>query len=384
VAFYVMAALGQRLVADGLISHQEVRATCANCLDLVALGTVADLVPLDYNNRILVTQGLRRMRAGQCRPGITALFNAANRNLFDCNTADLGYAIAPRLNAAGRMTDMTVGINCLLADSNAEAARLAGELSRLNEQRREVQASMQAEAEDMLSKVEAGLGQAVTEAICLFEPDWHQGIVGLVATRIRERINRPVIAFAPADSGELLKGSGRSVQGVHMRDVLAGIDAQHPGLMDKYGGHAMAAGLSLPRDNLDAFRAAFADEVARYANQIDEIDRVWSDGELESGDFNLATAEALRHAVPWGQGCPEPVFDGRFEVIDKRVVGGNHLKLKVRQVGAEQTVNGILFNQTELPPVMGTSEYRLAFKLDVNEFRQLRTHQLVVEHIECV
>lgn len=384
VAFYVMAALGQRLVSEGLLANDEVRNICASCLDLVALGTVADLVPLDYNNRILVTQGLQRMRSDSCRPGIVALFSVANRNRRDCTTADLGFAIAPRLNAAGRLTDMTVGINCLLADSDEEAQLLASELSRLNEQRKEVQASMQAEAEGLINELEAGLGQAISDAICLYEPDWHQGIVGLVATRIRERINRPVIAFAPDESGSTLKGSGRSVSGVHMRDVLAGIDARYPGLIDKFGGHAMAAGLSLPADKLDIFKAAFAEEVLRYADQIDEVDHIWSDGELTTEDFSLQTAEKLRYAAPWGQGCPEPVFDGRFEIVDKRIVGGNHLKLKVRPVGSEQTVDGICFNQTELPAGKILTEYRLAFKLDVNEFRNQRTHQLVVEHIECV
>jgi single-stranded-DNA-specific exonuclease len=207
----------------------------------------------------------------------------------------------------------------------------------------------------------------------------------LVATGIRERINRPVIAFAPGEGGgSMLKGSGRSVQGVHMRDVLAGIDARHPALIDRYGGHAMAAGLSLASENLDRFREAFALEVARYADQIDEVDRLWSDGELDASDLNLGMAETLRHAAPWGQGCPEPSFDGRFEIVEQRIVGEHHLKLKVRPAGGGQPVEGIAFNHPELLPQGDDSQVRLVYRLDVNEFRNVRNPQLVVEHIECV
>jgi single-stranded-DNA-specific exonuclease len=385
VAFYVMAALGQRLAADELLDSAAAREICANCLDLVALGTVADLVPLDHNNRILVAQGLARMRAGRCRPGIAALFAAAGRDIGDAATGDLGFAVAPRLNAAGRLTDMTVGINCLLAEDRATAAALASELSDLNRERRQVQTAMQKDAELHIDELEKNLGGGVTDALCLFDSEWHQGVVGLVATRIRERINRPVIAFAPGeDGGSMLKGSGRSVPGVHIRDVLAGIDAQYPELIDRYGGHAMAAGLSLPMENLDNFRSAFAQEVARYADQIDEIDRLWSDGELEPTDLNLNMAETLRHAAPWGQGCPEPSFDGRFEIVDQRIVGEHHLKLKVRPAGGGQPIEGIAFNHPELLPQGDDTQVRLVYRLDVNEFRNVRNPQLVVEYIECV
>jgi single-stranded-DNA-specific exonuclease len=384
VAFYVMAALGQRLAADGLIDAGEARKVCAECLDLVALGTVADLVPLDHNNRVLVAQGMARIRSGSTRPGIRALFAVAGRNIADAATSDLGFALGPRLNAAGRLTDMTVGINCLLADDDATATQLATELSKLNQQRRELQTRMQSTAELQLDDIEAKLGEQVSDAICLFDPDWHQGVVGLVATRIRERVNRPVIAFAPAEDSNSLKGSGRSVPGVHLRDVLAAVDAKHPGLMGRYGGHAMAAGLSLEKAHLDEFRQAFHTEVARHAEQIEDIERLWSDGELLPADINLSMAETLRHAAPWGQGFPEPAFDGRFEIVDQRIVGEHHLKLKVRPVGGTQAIDGIAFNHPDMLPTASGQEFILVYQLDVNEFRATRRHQLVVQHIECV
>ena len=384
VAFYVMAALGQRLAADSLIDEAYARRVCTDCLDLVALGTVADLVPLDHNNRVLVAQGMARIRAGISRPGIKALFAVAGRNIGDAATSDLGFAIAPRLNAAGRLTDMTVGVNCLLADNDATAMTLAEELSQLNQQRQELQTQMQLTAELQLDRVEEELGTQVREAVCLFDPDWHQGVVGLVATRIRERVNRPVIAFAPAANESNLKGSGRSVPGVHLRDVLAAVDTKHPNLLGNYGGHAMAAGLNLKKAHLDAFRQAFIAEVALHADQIEDIERLWSDGELSPADLNLSMAETLRHAAPWGQGFPEPAFDGRFELVDQRIVGERHLKLRVRPLGGTQAVDGIAFNHPDLLPTISGQQFTLVYRLDVNEFRATRRHQLVVQHIECV
>jgi len=384
VAFYVMAALGQRLAADSLIDAANARRVCTDCLDLVALGTVADLVPLDHNNRVLVAQGMARIRAGISRPGIKALFAVAGRNIVDAATSDLGFAIAPRLNAAGRLTDMTIGVNCLLADSDATAMTLAQELSQLNRQRQELQTEMQLTAELQLDRVEEELGEQVREAVCLFDPDWHQGVVGLVATRIRERINRPVIAFAPATDEANLKGSGRSVPGVHLRDVLAAVEAKHPDLLGNYGGHAMAVGLNLRKAHLDAFRQAFIAEVALHADQIEDTERLWSDGELSPADLNLPMAETLRHAAPWGQGFSEPAFDGRFELVDQRIVGERHLKLRVRPVGGTQAVDGIAFNHPDLLPNISGQQFVLVYRLDVNEFRATRRHQLVVQHIECV
>ena len=382
VAFYVMAALGQRLAADGMVTAADARSICANCLDLVALGTVADLVPLDQNNRVLVAQGMARMRAGQTRPGITELFAAAGRNIAEAVTSDLAFAVAPRLNAAGRLTDMTVGINCLLAESNAAAAALARELSQLNEQRRAMQADMQDVANLHLDKLETGNGETLREALCLYDPDWHQGVVGLVATRVRERVNRPVVAFAPGESAAMLKGSGRSVAGVHLRDILAHIDACNPGLIERYGGHAMAAGLTLSMSNLEAFRAAFAAEVERHAHAIDETEALLSEGAVTADELNLELAQTLRHAAPWGQAFPEPLFDGAFEVLEQRIVGERHLKLKVQPVGSKQAIEGIAFNRGELLPAEAGRVVTLLYRLDVNEFRSVRTAQLVVEHIE--
>lgn len=380
VAFYVMAALGQQLAAAGVLETAAARGIVADCLDLVALGTVADLVPLDRNNRILVAQGLQRITSGRTRPGMQALFAAAERSIHDACPQDFGFGIAPRLNAAGRLEDMSVGIECLLAADERHAARLASELSRLNQQRRELQRQMQEEAEELLARLPETMAG---DAACLYDPGWHQGVVGLVATRIKDQLNRPVIAFADGEEAGVLKGSGRSVAGVHMRDLLALIDAQQPGLILRYGGHAMAAGLSLERARLDEFTAAFCRAVEGVAKEIDPADKVFSDGELEATEFRLELAEELRRAGPWGQAFPEPVFDGRFELVQQRVVGQRHLKLTLRPLTGVAVVDAIAFNQPELPAAIG-SECLAAFRLDVNEFRGRRSQQLVVEHIECV
>ncbi|MDP7093395.1 MAG: DHHA1 domain-containing protein, partial [Gammaproteobacteria bacterium] len=384
VAFYVMAALGQRLAAEDCLDAGTARSIVADCLDLVALGTVADLVPLDQNNRILISQGLGRIRAGRARPGLQALFAAADRSCSDAAAGDLGFAIAPRLNAAGRLTDMMLGIDCLLSDSFPDARKRAAHLSDLNVERRELQAAMQAEAEQILCGLENQQAGPGDSAVCLYDAGWHQGIVGLVATRIREQLGRPVIAFAPGENDKMLKGSGRSVQGVHLRDVLAGIDARYPELLGRYGGHAMAAGLSLDADKLKPFRQAFIEEVDLYADRIEESDRLLSDGALEAADLNLGLAETLRFSGPWGQGFPEPVFDGRFQLISQRVVGKRHLKLKLKPANSSATVSGIAFNQPELDIRSGDPELNVAYRLDVNEFRGVREHQLLVVHIECV
>lgn len=384
VAFYVMAALGQRLAAEGVIDAGSARSICAACLDLVALGTVADLVPLDFNNRILVAQGLKRIRTGGSRAGIEALFKAARRNITDAVASDLGFSIAPRLNAAGRLDDMSVGIACLLADSVAHAQAWAAQLSQLNEERRKLQLKMQKEAELHLDALEALADAPAGEAVCLFDPSWHPGVVGLVATRIKDRVNRPVIAFAAGSEDGTLKGSGRSVAGVHMRDVLAAIDARHPHLIARFGGHAMAAGLSLAPAMLDIFTAAFVAEVQRHADQIDDSNQIWSDGDLDYQEIGLPLAEELRRAGPWGQGFPEPAFDGHFEILQQRIVGESHLKLELQPLGSSNSVSAIAFNHPELLPTDLTTECIAVYKLDVNEFRQVRKHQLVVEHIECV
>ena len=383
VAFYVMAATGQRLAADGIVDAAEARAAVAACLDLVALGTIADLVPLDHNNRVLVAQGLKRIRAGHARPGIGALFAAAGRRPADAVPADIGFGVAPRLNAAGRLDDISLGIECLLGDA-ALAARNSEELSQLNEKRRQMQAGMQADAETRLDAMLAELQGELPAALCLFDASWHQGVVGLVATRIKDRINRPVVAFAAAEEDGLLKGSGRSVRGVHLRDLLAEVDARNPGLIERFGGHAMAAGLSLRAENLEQFRDALAAIAVGQLDNIEDDQQVLSDGPLAAGELGLPLAEELRTAAPWGQGFPEPVFDGVFRLQAQRLVGERHLKLRLTPAEGGAALDAIAFNHPDLLPGEQGSECRVAYRLDVNEFRGARTAQLVVEHIECV
>jgi single-stranded-DNA-specific exonuclease len=348
---------------------------------LVALGTVADLVALDRNNRVLIAQGLRRIRAGRVRPGIQALFDCAGRQTADVSTGDLAFAIAPRLNAAGRLTHMSLGIDCLLAGEAQQAARLARRLDQLNAERRELQTRMQAQAERHLEALEDWMTGLRPGGYCLYNADWHQGIVGLVASRIRERVNGPVVAFAPGDNG-MLKGSARSINGINVRDVIAAISIKQPGLVEKFGGHAMAAGITLAQERLESFREAFDEEISRYSEEIGRPDITWTDGGLSSEDFSLDLAELIRRSGPWGQGFPEPVFDNQFEIVDQRVVGGHHLKLELRPLSGRETVDAIAFNQEELPTPSTDVCPTLIYRLDVNIFRQQRSHQLVVEHIQ--
>ncbi len=370
VAFYVIAALARRMEQHGF--------KAADLLDLVALGTVADVVPLDRNNRVLVEQGLKRIRAGRCVPGIRALLEAAGRKCERLSAADLGFAVAPRLNAAGRITDMRVGIACLLADAPQEAAQLAAQLSKLNEERREIERRMQLEAIDIAVLARDAGGGEEALGLCLFDEGWHQGIVGLVAGRIKDRLHRPVIAFARAEDGSL-KGSARSVAGVHVRDALDSVAVRHPGLITKFGGHAMAAGLSLPYAHFEAFRAAFAREVAARADAESLQGVIHSDGELRGADLSLATARALRGAGPWGQGFPEPVFDGGFEVIGARVVGERHLQLGLRSPDGA-AVEAIAFGQGGFEQRAGAPLW-MAYRLDVNEWGGAERLQLICQHL---
>jgi len=379
VAFYVVAALARTLVQD------DFRA--AELLDLVALGTVADVVPLDRNNRILVAQGLRRIRAGRCVPGIRALLESAGRRLELITAADLGFAVAPRLNAAGRLTDMTVGIACLLADDASDAARLGATLTKLNEERREIEQRMQLEAIDVAAGVRFGQDGGETFGLCLFDESWHQGVVGLVAGRIKDRLHRPVIAFARAEDGSL-RGSGRSISGVNIRDALDSIATRHPGLIDKFGGHAMAAGMSLPAENLAAFRAAFAAEIAARADHESLTGVIHSDGALMATELSLDTARVLRGAGPWGQGFPEPVFDGDFQVVDARIVGGKHLKMQLRMADrmdgepTEAIAFGYLGGAAEDPELRNGAKIQVAYRLEVNEYRGVERVQLNCQHFK--
>ncbi|HEU4531152.1 MAG TPA: single-stranded-DNA-specific exonuclease RecJ [Steroidobacteraceae bacterium] len=378
-AFYVMAALQRRLreTNDAAAGAPSV----ADFLDLVALGTVADLVPLDRNNRVLVSQGLRRIRAGRCAPGITALLEQAGRRASTLVAQDLGFAVAPRLNAAGRIDDMSIGIECLLADEVTRARELAARLSDLNEERRSIEQRMQAEALDVLSGIDVRADRV--SALCLYDPSWHQGVVGLVASRVKDRYHRPVIAWARAEEG-WLRGSARSVEGVHIRDVLDAVATRHPGLIEKFGGHAMAAGLTLREPELARFEQAFLEETGRWLD-LDAEAVVDSDGELAPAEMTLATALELREAGPWGQAFPEPAFDGEFRLLESKVVGERHVRFRVQPLTSGEAFEAIAFNF--LSAERGIAEApagraRLAYRLDVNEYLGTRRLQLVVEHLE--
>ncbi|HET6725781.1 MAG TPA: single-stranded-DNA-specific exonuclease RecJ [Gammaproteobacteria bacterium] len=380
VMFYVLIALRTRLRERGWFKQRNVsEPTLADWLDLVALGTVADMVPLDDNNRILVEQGLRRMRAGRCVPGIAALAQLGGRELARLTPADLGFAIAPRLNAAGRLDDMSLGIECLLADDAQHALALAAKLDALNRERRDIEAGMRAEALALTEPLLAGVDGAGAIGLCLFEESWHQGVIGLVAGRIKDHAHRPVVALARADA-DTLKGSARSVAGLNIRDVLAAIDVRHAGLMTKFGGHAMAAGLTLPSARLADFSAAFDAEVRHALGGEEPVKRVITDGELAPADLTLETAELLRRAGPWGQAFPEPLFDGEFGVVETRVVGERHLRLRVRCSLDAPPLDAIAFN-TEEEVVASLDRVRMVYRPDVNVWRGESRLQLVVEHL---
>ncbi|MCP5328791.1 MAG: single-stranded-DNA-specific exonuclease RecJ [Sinobacteraceae bacterium] len=389
VAFYVMAALYRELERRGLLPADAAGrnpVTPASLLDLVALGTVADLVPLDANNRVLVAQGLQRIRAGRCAPGIRALLEVGGRAIAGITAADLGFAVGPRLNAAGRLDDMSIGIRCLLADSPLEAQALAARLDQLNQERRAIEAAMQEQALAAVRGLRdsAALQGPRHHGVCLFDPGWHQGVVGLVASRIKDRVRRPVIAFADAGEG-WLRGSARSVAGVHVRDVLDAIATREPGLLARFGGHAMAAGLTLAAADLDRFARAFDAEVARWQAGGSLADRIETDGELALDEICLATAEAVRGGGPWGQAFPEPTFDGRFAIRSTRVVGEKHLKMWVEAegAGARRSFDAIAFNffQGREPQAPLPEGAQLVYRLDVNEWRGERRLQLLVDHV---
>lgn len=384
VIFYVMLALRAVLREMGWFEEQEMaEPNLATLLDLVALGTVADVVPLDHNNRILVGQGLARIRAGKCAAGIAALISVAKRNPSALAATDLGFALGPRLNAAGRLDDMSLGIELLLTDDSGRAMELAQRLDGLNHERRAIENEMKEEAMSILDEMELDSSQDLPTGLCLFEPHWHQGVIGILASRIKDRLHRPVIIFAQADDGTI-KGSARSVPGLHIRDALDAVAAGNPGLLTKFGGHAMAAGMSLALDDFDRFREAFDAEVRRHLGPEDLRREILSDGELTDSELNLDLAETLRAGGPWGQGFPEPMFDGVFELVSKRIVGEKHLKLVLRPAGSEQAIDAIAFNTVDDDWPVEVKQVELAYRLDVNEFNGKRSAQLMVEHIEPV
>ncbi|MGL5966702.1 MAG: single-stranded-DNA-specific exonuclease RecJ [Kluyvera sp.] len=381
VAFYLMLVLCSHLKEKGWFERRGIAVPkIVEFLDLVALGTVADVVPLDANNRILTWQGLSRIRAGVCRPGIKALLEIANRDASKLVASDLGFALGPRLNAAGRLDDMSVGVALLLSDNLGEARMLASELDALNQTRKEIEQGMQAEALTLCEQLERGR-DTLPGGLAMYHPEWHQGVVGILASRIKERFHRPVIAFAPAGNGQL-KGSGRSIQGLHMRDALERLDTLHPNLMLKFGGHAMAAGLSLEEARFEEFQLRFGELVTEWLDPALLQGEILSDGELTPQEMTLEMAQMLREAGPWGQMFPEPLFDGRFRLLQQRLVGERHLKVMVEPVGGGPLLDGIAFNvDTAIWPDNGVREVTLAYRLDINEYRGNRTLQLIIDNL---
>jgi single-stranded-DNA-specific exonuclease len=382
VVFYVLAALRARLREYAwFVTTSRAEPNLAQFLDLVALGTVADVVPLDHNNRILVEHGIRRIRGGRCCTGIRSLLEVAGRDHRDVVAADLGFAVGPRLNAAGRLTDMSLGIECLLSEDPVRARRMARHLDRLNAERREIEQRMKEQAHVLVDELDLGQREELPFALCLFDEGWHQGVVGLLASRLKDRYHRPVIGFAPGENGQL-KGSARSVPGFHIRDALDRVASGNPGLLRKFGGHAMAAGVSLAREHLGPFAAAFEAEARRGLAPEDLHGVVHSDGELEPPDLSLEVAELLRGAGPWGQAFPEPVFDGVFGVLEQRIVRERHLKLRLQVSRHGPQLEAIAFNQSEFAAPRSGDAVRLAYQLDVNTYRGLRSVQLRVQQIE--
>jgi len=371
VAFYLLAALGRRLGRPEIV---------ARYLDLVALGTMADLVRLDHSNRILISQGLARVRAGRCRPGVLALCQVAGVDSREVTGTTLAFQIAPRLNAAGRLDDMSVGVRCLTTDSPDEALALATRLNELNLERRAIEARMRSEALELVDTESLTELDDLAPVVCLYREDWHEGLVGLVASRIKDRFHRPVFAFAATEAGSL-KGSGRSVAGFHLRDALADVAAVHPGLISRFGGHAMAAGLTLEPTGLPRFRSAM-EALGRERLRPEQLaERILTDGELDAQDVTLEVASLLRNAGPWGQGFPEPLFEGSFELLRQRVLSERHLKMTVRGPGNDQPLDAIAFNLSPGDWEVGDS-LRLVYRLDVNDYFATPAVQLIVEHIE--
>lgn len=386
VVFYLLLGLRKALRERQWFSEGRVEPNLANLLDLVALGTVADVVPLDDNNRRLVKHGLALIRQGRARPGILALLNCAGRNAATCVASDLGFAAGPRLNAAGRLDDMSLGIECLLCDDPARAQQMALQLDALNKDRRLIEQDMQEGALHQLD--ELPLDEGARFSLCLYDPRWHQGVIGILASRLKDRLHCPVLIFADAGTGDdgqpLLKGSARSISGVHMRDLLDTVATRNPGLLEKFGGHAMAAGLTLARANLEVFAAAFDREVRAVATDEVMARELWTDGTLDADCFSTVFATELRDLAPWGQHFPEPLFDGEFIVQAQRVLAGRHLKLTVGVPGTQQRLDAICFNQTPELPADSSVRVRLLYRLGINDYRGEATPQLVVEQLQLL
>ncbi len=383
VAFYVLLALRAKLRSENWFIEQNIPETnLADYLDLVATGTITDIVPLDKNNRILVYHGLHRISMGRTCPGISALLDVAKHQSSQVNESDLAFAVGPRLNAAGRLGDMSISVECLLADDLEEARQIALKLEELNQERRALEKNMRTEAFKLLDDYQINNGKNCPYGVCLMNDNWHQGVIGILASRIKSRLHRPTIIFALKNDLEL-KGSGRSIAGLHLRNVLDTIATNYPNVIKEFGGHAMAAGLTITKDNFVEFSKAFDAEVQRQLKDDMLQDKIMSDGELVGVDLNLEFVECVREAGPWGAGFPEPIFDGRFHVLDKRLVGGHHLKLTLQRDG--QSFDAIAFNvDVERCRHLRIEFIHAAYRLDINEYRGRRTLQLIIEHFEPI
>lgn len=377
VVFYLLAGLRRRLRELGWFGPRHPEPNLAALLDLVAVGTIADVVALDRNNRILVEQGLRRIRAGRCRPGIRALLQVSGCDPAWVTATDLAFQVAPRLNAAGRLSEMSLGVECLLADDPNEALKLAGRLDALNRERKALEAGMKVEAEVLVDALRLD-NETLPPALCLFGPDWHQGITGILASRIRDRYHRPTIAFADAGEGRL-RGSGRSIEGLHLRDTIAWIDRCHPGLIEQFGGHAMAVGLTIQRRDLERFRLAFNASVTELG-ACPPVPEIYSDGILPPSLLTLETAEALAFAGPWGKGFPEPRFDGPFAVIERRLMGEDHLRLRVVPSEGEpiEAIGFRLGDRLE----QAEGKVHLVYRLEVNRYQGVNRLRLLIDHLQ--
>ncbi|NRP09145.1 Single-stranded-DNA-specific exonuclease RecJ [Marinobacterium sp. xm-a-127] len=382
VIFYLLIALRRQLQQLGWFEKSGVKApNLANYLDLIALGTVADVVPLERNNRTLVHQGLARIRAGRARPGLLALLEVAGRDNQRISSSDLGFAVAPRLNAAGRLDDISLGIECLLEEDPQRAREYAEQLDALNRERRSIESEMQAQAMAHLESLDL-LEAERPAGIALFNEQWHQGVIGILASRVKEKLHRPVIVFAPGDEGEI-KGSARSIEGFHIRDGLDRIATEHPGLISKFGGHAMAAGLTISKADLARFETAFAAEVTRQTRKED-LDRVIeTDGELAPNQFTMELAQMIQEAGPWGHQFPEPSFHGEFRLLQQRIVGQKHLKMVLQEPTTGLALDAIAFNvESDIWPNASINRVRAVYRLDINEFRGQRSLQLMVEWLK--
>jgi single-stranded-DNA-specific exonuclease len=382
VSFYIMLAIKAELQQRGYFERSGVvPPNLATLLDIVAVGTVADVVVLDKNNRILVHQGLQRIRAGKCRPGIKALVEVANRECSHLTSTDLGFVVGPRLNAAGRLDDMSQGIACLLEDDKIQARMIAAELDALNKERREIETGMKAQAEQALEKMSIDEGD-MPAALVVYRADFHQGVIGIVAGRLKEKYLKPVIAFAHQDEA-VIKGSARSIPGVHIRDVLDEVNTRYPNVIDKFGGHAMAAGLSLPVDKLAEFEQAFVDITQAHVDKLDTAHALLSDGDLGTEELSLPFAHMLRQAGPFGQGFESPLFDGEFQLVDQRLVGQKHLKMVVKSKEGTE-IDAIAFNvDLKTWPNAMVKNVHIAYRLDINVFRGQESVQLIIEQIDA-